>query len=233
MNNRITCAIHQPNLFPRLSTLAKLAQADVWVVLDDVQFNARDYQHRARLAALDDISRQQWLTVPVHRPQGRDTLIRDLQLAEPTKSHRRVHQLIRQHYGRSQHWQDARLVVDEVAAALLTTTRLVNIAELSTRTLLSQLGWHGKVVYSSTLPVRTGRSERLADLTAAVGAAEYLCGTGGARYLDERPFADLGLHVCYVSRPLTEARGAARRVSALWDFATRGMAAVREEITAR
>ncbi|WP_262505732.1 WbqC family protein [Streptomyces sp. TRM68367] len=45
------CAIHQPNLFPRLSTLAKLYAADRWIVLDDVQFARRDYQHRARIAA--------------------------------------------------------------------------------------------------------------------------------------------------------------------------------------
>lgn len=35
-------AIHQPNLFPRLTTLAKLFAADYWIVLDDVQFTRRD-----------------------------------------------------------------------------------------------------------------------------------------------------------------------------------------------
>ncbi|MEV8399494.1 WbqC family protein [Streptomyces niveus] len=39
--------MHQPNLFPRLSMLAKLYAADCWIVLDDVQFTRRDYQHRA------------------------------------------------------------------------------------------------------------------------------------------------------------------------------------------
>jgi hypothetical protein len=34
----LLCAIHQPNFFPRLSTLAKLFTADIWVILDDVQF---------------------------------------------------------------------------------------------------------------------------------------------------------------------------------------------------
>ncbi len=48
------CAIHQPNFLPRLTTLAKLFAADYWIVLDDVQFTRRDYQHRARLAALDE-----------------------------------------------------------------------------------------------------------------------------------------------------------------------------------
>ncbi|MGW7024804.1 WbqC family protein [Streptomyces decoyicus] len=42
------CAIHQPNLFPRLSMLAKLFAADCWIVLDDVRFTRRDYQHRTR-----------------------------------------------------------------------------------------------------------------------------------------------------------------------------------------
>nr|WP_237547102.1 WbqC family protein [Streptomyces sp. SID161] len=44
------CAIHQPNPSPRLSTLAKLFAADRWIVLTDVQFARRGFQHRARLA---------------------------------------------------------------------------------------------------------------------------------------------------------------------------------------
>ena len=28
------CAVHQPNFFPRLTTLAKLFAADTWIVLD-------------------------------------------------------------------------------------------------------------------------------------------------------------------------------------------------------
>ncbi|MEV6297119.1 WbqC family protein [Streptomyces sp. NPDC051896] len=58
------CGIHQPNLFPRLSTLAKLYTADQWIVLDDVQFARRDYQHRARLAVLADPARQQCSPFP-------------------------------------------------------------------------------------------------------------------------------------------------------------------------
>lgn len=40
------CAIHQPNLFPRLITLAKLFPTDYWIALDDdVQFTRCGYQH--------------------------------------------------------------------------------------------------------------------------------------------------------------------------------------------
>lgn len=58
------CAIHQPNLFPRLATLAKLFAADTWIILDDVQFTRRDYQHRTRLASLQDPQASRWMFLP-------------------------------------------------------------------------------------------------------------------------------------------------------------------------
>jgi len=226
----ISCAVHQPNLFPRSSTVAKLFQADVWVVLDDVQFNARDYQHRTRLAALSDPTEQRWLTVPVHRPRGRASHINELLLAEPDRSRRRVGQLVRQYYGRSRHWADTSACIEEVLVALELSDGLVNVAEVSTRALLAQLGWHGTVVRSSTLRARSGRSARLADLTRAVGADTYLCGPGGAKYLDESPFAELDLSVAYPEPPRWSRQPGTRAISALWAFAMLGPAAVREEL---
>jgi hypothetical protein len=197
----LTCAIHQPNLFPRLSTLAKLYAADIWIVLDDVQFNYRDYQHRARLAAFDDATHQQWLSLPVHRPFGRSTRINEVLLLDPDKSARRVMQLVQQHYGRAPYWNELRGLVQEVAPAVAVSTRLADVTEVSTRLLLKQMGWRGSVVRSSEL--------------AAIGADEYLCGTGGAKYLDEAPFREHGIHVRYVGLPDGGQWQAGRKVSAL------------------
>lgn len=227
-----SCAVHQPNFFPRSSTLAKLFQADVWVVLDDVQFNARDYQHRARLATLSDPGTQRWLTVPVHRPHGRDSRINELLLAEPDRSRRRVGRLVRQYYGCSRHWASSSACVEEVLVALELSNALANAAEVSTRALLAQLDWQGTVVRSSTLDARCGRSVRLADLTKAVGADTYLCGPGGSKYLDERPFAELGLSVAYPEPPGWTRQPGTRAVTALWALAALGPSAVRDNLSA-
>ncbi|MGA5128234.1 WbqC family protein [Streptomyces olivoreticuli] len=56
------------------------------MVLDDVQFTRRDYQHRTRLAALEDPKRRQWLTIPTHLPRGQRTKIREAVMAEPGRS---------------------------------------------------------------------------------------------------------------------------------------------------
>jgi hypothetical protein len=188
---RSPVTIHQPNFLPRLSTLAKLYAADHWIVLDDVQFVRRDYQHRTRLADLHDPTIQRWLTLPVHLPHGRATLIRDIHLADVATTRRRVPLLLAQHYRRSPHWPILHHVIDQILATLDHTDRLADIAETSTRTLLNLLDWPGAIHHSHTLPARTDRSARLADLTTAVGATTYLCGTGGTHYLNAHPFAHL------------------------------------------
>jgi len=224
-----SCAVHQPNFFPRLSTLAKIFRADVWVVLDDVQFNARDYQHRARLAPLSDPAAQRWLSVPVHRPRGRASLINELRPADAGTG-RRVERLVRQYYGRAPHWTGTAGIVDEVLAELELADLLVNVAEVSTRAMLARLGWRGEVVRSSSLSASSQRSPRLADLTRAVGAHTYLCGRGGAKYLDEAPFAARGVTVEYPPPPELARKDGMRTLSALWAFAAFGPAALRDEL---
>ncbi|WP_369186207.1 WbqC family protein [Streptomyces sp. R08] len=217
------CAIHQPNLFPRLSTLAKLYAADRWLVLDDVQFARRDYQHRARLADLDEPARQQWLTLPTHLSQGRSTLISQARLVDPQRSRRTVHLLVRQYYGRSRHWKAVSDVLDAVLDTLDTSDRLADVAKTSTIALLTILGWAGDVLDSSETPTRPGRSERLADLAAATGSTHYLCGTGGLRYLDADPFDAHGIPVLPFHTPVDDLLWQwARRASSLWALSAIG-----------
>ncbi|WP_329165626.1 WbqC family protein [Streptomyces sp. NBC_01267] len=97
------CAIHQPNPFPWLTTVAKLFAAGYWIVLDDVQFTRRDYQHRARLAALGDPLQRQWLSLPTHLPDGRLTTIRNVLIVDPMRSRQRIKQMLRQYFGSSPH----------------------------------------------------------------------------------------------------------------------------------
>jgi WbqC-like protein family len=183
----LVCAVHQPNFFPRLSTLAKLYAADVWVILDDVQFSRRDYQHRCYLPAAGAALPACWLTVPVHLPAGRATLIRDARIADPALAARRVRDLLRQYFRTSPHRAAIWGLLAEADDAVTSSIRVAESSERTTTALLEAVGWRGRICRSSGIAARTGRSERLADLTTAVSATAYLCGTGGSRYLDPRP----------------------------------------------
>jgi hypothetical protein len=237
MKDRSLCAIHQPNFFPRLSTLAKLYAADTWIVLDDVQFAARDYQHRARLGHLDDPNRQQWLSLSVHRPDGRASRLDQVSILDQQTCRRRTALLIQQYYGRSPHWPAFQEALQPVLESITETGRLVDVTEASTRLLLQLVGWQGTVLHSSELPARTGRSERLADLTVATGGTEYLCGTGGRRYLSTEPFAECGVTVRWFEAPAPcdtqfDLWSSARQVSALWALMAFGPTVLRDELVA-
>jgi hypothetical protein len=232
----LLCAIHQPNFLPRLSTLAKLYTADIWIILDDVQFTRRDYQHRCYLAPAP-ASRLpgRWLTLPVHLPDGRETLIRDTQLAEPALTAKRTSSILRHYCRRAPYRSDVLDLIPGIEETITGTGRLADVSEHATITLLRLLNWPGTICRSSGIPARKGRSERLAGLTRAVGASTYLCGTGGSRYLDQAPFAALGLSAAMFTPPQHLAvlpPEDTRRVSVLADLAAAGperlSAAVRE-----
>lgn len=228
------CAIHQPNLFPRLSTLAKIFAADHWVILDDVQFTRRDYQHRCRLADLD-LTREQWLSLSVHLRYGRSTPINQARIVQQRKCRRRVEGLLQQYYGRTLHWPSLVAGLQTVSEVMTASDRLVDITEASTRNLLDILAWPGHAVRSSELAGRTGRSERLADLTHKVGASHYLCGEGGLRYLNHAPFNALGLRVDPFRTPTVSTQtiwSNAKRVSAVWALMKVGPDALRRQLEA-
>lgn len=218
-------AIHQPNLFPRLSTLAKLWAADVWVVLDDVQFARRDYQHRARLGPLDDPAAQRWMSLSVNLPDGRSTQIGSARVVDREACRRRVQRLTRQIYGDEPHWAPLAVAIDDVVELMDRTDRLAEIGTVSTTRLLELTGWDGEIVRSGQLPSRAERSGRLADLTRAVGGTDYLCGTGGAVYLDTAAFHESGLDVQYFDLSRVPDAGVwcgARRVSSVAALARYG-----------
>ena len=238
MTGPTTCAIHQPNLFPRLSVLAKLYTADIWVILDDVQYNNRDYQHRTRVAQADDPFTWQWLSLPAHRPTGRSSLVTDIKLVDQRRSRHRIARLLHQRYGQSPHWSMFSKELQPVLDLLQHTDQLVETTEASTLMLLRLLGWHGEVRRSSALPSRSDRSQRLADLAECVGASTYYCGTGGRRYLDVAPFTAMGIDVAWFEPPSSTDQehlsmwSNARQISAAWAMLTFGFDAVGAELRA-
>ena len=92
--------------------------------------------------------------------------------------------MTRQFHGRGEHWEPVGHEVEHIVQLMRQTDQLAEIATASTQSLLKLVGWSGQVVRSSEIAARPERSFRLADLTLAVDATDYVCGTGGARYLN-------------------------------------------------
>ncbi len=55
-------SVHQPQYLPWLGYFDKIKRADIFVLLDNVQFKKNEWQNRNRIKAANGL---QWLTVPV------------------------------------------------------------------------------------------------------------------------------------------------------------------------
>ena len=64
-------AAHQPHYLPWLGYLDKLAKADLFVVMDDLQYEAQNFQNRNRVKLNHGAA---WLTVPLERGAQTDRI---------------------------------------------------------------------------------------------------------------------------------------------------------------
>jgi WbqC-like protein family len=174
--------IHQPNLFPRHKVIQKLAAADIWIVLDDVQFAKREWQNRCVIVPDHGTHTPHWLTLPVRLPRGQASAINEVQVIDAERALQVARNGIVNAYRHSPGWECAQPLV--LSALQSDDASLTQTCVRSTLALLACAGAAPAVYYASELALPPGDpSDRLAALTELVGGSEYLCDSGGANYL--------------------------------------------------
>jgi WbqC-like protein family len=178
----IRVTIHQPNLFPRHKVIQKLAAADIWIVLDDVQFAKREWQNRCMIVPDHGTRTPHWLTLPVRLPRGQASAINEVELIDATQALQVARNTVVSAYRHSPGWECAQRLV--LPALQSNHVSLTQVCVRSTLALLACAGAAPTVYYASELALPPGDpSDRLAALTEMVGGSEYLCDSGGANYL--------------------------------------------------
>jgi hypothetical protein len=192
-------AAHQPHYLPWLGYLDKLAKADVFVVMDDLQYEAQNFQNRNRLKLAHG---PQWLTVPLLRGAQSDRVM-DKRIDNTGRGGRhhwqqRTWRTLVTHYGRAPHFDRYAAALEEVYAR-----RWDWLVELDLHMLDLARGWLGiarPIVRASSLDLQGHRTARIAALCRAVGATVYLSGRGGSTgYLDLELLARAGVAVRWQS----------------------------------
>lgn len=192
-------AIMQPYFLPYAGYFRLIAQTDIFVIYDCVQFPRRGWVHRNKL--VDANGQEQWLTLPLS-PAPQDTLIRDLAfpddatltLAErlrpfPVAMRPGLHTPLLERVRRV----EAR-PVDYISGLLEEAVRLLN------------LPWN--VVRSSSLEVADhfrGQA-RILEIARRLGATRYLNAPGGRDLYGTETFAEAGIELSFLE-PWTGAGG--------------------------
>lgn len=179
-------AIHQPNYAPWCGYFAKLAQSDLFILLDDVQMpSGRSYVSRCRIGTAAGPA---WLTVPVHHAP--DEAIRTVRFADQRFARKHLGTLQAQ-YGRARFFDEVMGRLRPIYEAPGETLAAFN--ERLIDAVCDYLGLGTPRRRSSELPSQGQGDERLLSLLRAVGASAYLSGPGGQNYQDPARFAEAGI----------------------------------------
>jgi hypothetical protein len=181
-------AIHQPHYLPWLGYLDKVDAAEVFILLDTVQYVKSEWQNRNRILTAQG---PQWLTVPVieHAAQRIDTV--QIASAPWQKKHATT---LKQTYGKHPYWEP----LGPAFLALL-ATRWTHLADLDMGVLNLLCRTFGittpRLRASSFTILRQNPTERLIDLCRVVGGKTYLSGQAGPGYMDLAKLDEAGIGV--------------------------------------
>jgi hypothetical protein len=182
-------SIHQPQYLPWLPYCAKADGCQVFVYLDNVQYQKNGVQNRNQIKTAQGA---QWLTVPVNASS--DTTIRETRIADQrwTKKHL---QSIRQNYARAPFLD----LFEEGLRPILEQPHedLAGLNIAVTEWLFRSLGIGCKRIRASELKVAGMKDDLVIAICKAAGATVYLSGHGAKCYQDEKKFRAEGIELRY------------------------------------
>lgn len=183
-------AVHQPQYLPWTGYFDKMDSADVFVLLDTVQFKKGEWQNRNRFKTDRG---PVWVTVPVRHHSGQ--LISEVAINEQNRNWSHKHrQALTTCYG-------ATPFCEPVAAALETLwerewSRLAPLNSAVIEALRELLGIDTPLVVASDLPPMPDQAdERLIAICRELGADTYLAGAGGPAYMEMERWEGTGIDV--------------------------------------
>ncbi|OQW65205.1 MAG: hypothetical protein BVN29_09265 [Nitrospira sp. ST-bin5] len=180
--------IHQPQFLPWLGYLDKIDRADLFIVLDTVQFKKNEWQNRNRIRTADG---WQWLTVPVLHHFGQR--VQEVTI-NPTAAWREQHlRALEMHYARAPFMNQYLPTLRAIYTQPWTRLSDLNLAVI--RWLLQAYGITTPLRCASVMVAREEPTDRLIDLCRAVGATRYLAGPGADGYMDKPRFEASGVEL--------------------------------------
>lgn len=183
-------AIHQPQYLPWLGYFDKMDQADVFVLLDNVQFKKNEWQNRNRIKTARG---WQWITVPVlhHFPSP----LMEIRINQDVPWERKHLQALATNYSRAPYFQKHKDFFVETYSQRW--ERLVDINMHVIRYMARALGINTPLVLASELPTVEDPTERLIIICRHLKAKAYLSGRDGARYMQTYRFAEEGIRLLF------------------------------------
>lgn len=180
-------SIHQPQYLPWIPYFTKIFHSDVFVFLDDVQYQKNGMQNRNFILCKNGQTR---LTIPVSCRFG--DKINEVRISnrDILKKH---WQTIQQCYKQSNYYFEVSPVLQKIYQKEYSLLLELNISIITE--LLGYLSIKTKLLNSSDVIKHGNKSDLILDICEQLGADTYLSGSGGFNYLNFEDFNRAGIKI--------------------------------------
>lgn len=186
---------HQPNYLPYAGFFHKIVRADMFLVVDNVQFVKRGpfgWIHRNRIRTPEGWD---WLTVPVMTKGKFTQTILETMIAPDVPWGRKHLKTLEWNYRTAPFLADYIGIFREVYGRKWESLCELNVCLI--RELMSALGIRKEVRRTSELGITGRASELIVNMCRRVGADTYLSGVHGKDYIETELFAKEGINLVF------------------------------------
>lgn len=189
----VTAVISQPHCYPWMGYLKLTRISDVFVVMDNVQFEKRSWQSRNRIKGPNGVV---FLTVPVLSRGKYEQKIGEV-LIDNTQNWRRKHlNTLEVSYRKAPHYE---AVMSELRPMLEREWELLMDFTLGMlKKFCAMLKFEPRFVFASTLEIEGGKNEYLINVCRNFGATRYVSNDGSAAYLENDKFEAAGIQLDFL-----------------------------------
>lgn len=181
MGNDMDVALMQPTFMPWIGYFELMAKSEVFVVLDDFQFEYQSFGHRNRLFV--NKGQVGWITIRVDKSSAYLKSYKEAKILENSGWRAKLWRGIEANYHKAPFWKELSERLYYCINNPFETLAEQNMAIICWVSEVLELPT--RIEYSSNLNITGRRSEHVVNILRAVQADRYLCAYGSFDYMKE------------------------------------------------
>jgi len=188
----VIVAGHQPEYLPYFGFFSKIAHADIFVIVDNIQYVKKNYQNRNRIKTHNGWI---WLSVPVITKGRFEQNINEVEINNSENWRHKHLKTISLNYKKAPFFDEYIKLFEDIYSK--EWQMLSELNEVIIRRIIKILGIDVKILKGSELGVSGEKTGLLVDICKKTGADTYLSGSGAKDYVVESMIEEHNLNHKY------------------------------------
>ncbi len=186
-----TVVIHQPDFIPYLGFFHRLLHADLFVVLDNVQFLREGWHHRDKIKTYNG---EKWHTIRTIKAPL-ETKINQIYLYNDDNWKQNNLNQIKENYKKTKFFDEIFPYLEIIYSKKISKLWEFNMESICILNRLFDIKI--EMIVSSKFNLNSKSNQLLVDLLKRAGATHYLSGIGAKDYHDDKPFKEANIKVVW------------------------------------